>query len=144
MIAHLGLKENIIFTGKVNIADYLPRIDVIVLTSLSEAQPLVILEAGAAGIPCVATNVGACSEMILGSTHEHPKLGTGGGVSALSNPESTAHHLYQLLTDAAFYKQCSTAMRARVQKYYNKKDQHASYAALYNALLEEPVQKRVA
>jgi glycosyltransferase involved in cell wall biosynthesis len=144
MIAHLGLKENIIFTGKVNVADYLSRIDIVVLTSLSEAQPLVILEAGAAGIPSVATNVGACSEMIMGNSHEQPKLGAGGGVSALSNPESTAHHLYRLLTDTEFYKQCSTAMRQRVKKYYNKKDQHASYAALYETLLAKPAQKSVA
>ena len=54
------------FTGRVNLLEYLGKIDVVVLTSLSEAQPLVILEAGAAGVPVVATDVGACGEMILG------------------------------------------------------------------------------
>ena len=38
--------------------EYLPRVDAIALTSLSEAQPLTVLEAGAAGIPTVATDVG--------------------------------------------------------------------------------------
>ena len=50
LVEHLGLGETVTFTGRVNLDDYLPEIDVVVLTSLSEAQPLVILEAGAAGI----------------------------------------------------------------------------------------------
>ena len=61
---HLQLEDTLIFTGSVDVRDYFGIIDVLALTSLSEAQPLVILEAGAAGIPSVATDVGACREMI--------------------------------------------------------------------------------
>ena len=41
-----------------------PRIDVLVLTSISEGLPLVILEAAAAGVPLVSTDVGACRELL--------------------------------------------------------------------------------
>src|SRR5581483_346526 len=80
-----GLESTITFTGKVNVLDYLGRIDVIVLTSISEGQPLVILEAGAAGIPSVATDVGACREIIMGREDEQPALGQGGVVTTLTS-----------------------------------------------------------
>ena len=60
LAADLGLNGNLRFTGRVRLDDYLPRIDAIVLSSISEAQPLTVLEAGAAGIPSVVTDVGAC------------------------------------------------------------------------------------
>ena len=47
-------------------------LDVVVLTSFSEGQPLVILEAYAWGLPVIATDVGACREMIEGRTERRP------------------------------------------------------------------------
>lgn len=131
MVEHLGLGETLEFTGKVVVDEYLGKIDVVVLTSISEAQPLVILEAGACGIPSVATDVGACRELILGASNEAPRLGAGGVVAGLSNPAAIASGVLALLTKPEFYRQCSDAMRARVEKYYHKNDQHAAYKALY-------------
>jgi glycosyltransferase involved in cell wall biosynthesis len=136
LVEHLELQNNFIFTGKVDIADYLGSIDVIILSSISEAQPLVILEAGAAGIPTVATNVGACSEMIMGPAQESPYLGAGGGVVPLFNPPSMAAAVLNLLTEPDYYKNCSRAIRERVRRYYRKEDQYAAYAQLYQGLIE--------
>lgn len=136
MVQHMGLTDTVIFTGKVNIDDYLPEIDVIVLTSISEAQPLVILEAGAAGIPTVATNVGACKEMLLGQEDEEPALGNGGAITPLSNPVATADALYHLLNDREYYRQCSNAIRARVRSQYTSVQQRAAYRDLYEYYLE--------
>ena len=36
--------ENIIFTGKINTQDYIGKMDIMLLTSISEGQPLTILE----------------------------------------------------------------------------------------------------
>jgi polysaccharide biosynthesis protein PelF len=58
MTAAFGLEDRVVYTGSVDVREYYAFLDVLVLTSLSEAQPLVILEAVAAGIPCVATRVG--------------------------------------------------------------------------------------
>lgn len=132
MVEHMSLQNVVKFTGQVNIDDYLPEIDVIVMTSISEAQPLVILEAGAAGIPCVATNVGACSEMILGHAGEEPELGAGGAIVPLSNPLATANALFELLTNDAKYASCSDAIRKRVSTHYTKEMQHGSYRELYD------------
>jgi glycosyltransferase involved in cell wall biosynthesis len=132
VMVHLDLARTVLFMGKVQIEHYFPRVDVLVLTSISEAQPLSILEAGAAGIPTVATHVGACAEMILGAPNEKPRLGPGGCISALADPPSTAAAIEKLLTDKAYYERCRIAIRERVNRYYNKKDQYQAYANLYN------------
>ncbi|MFH2129881.1 MAG: GT4 family glycosyltransferase PelF [bacterium] len=131
MVEYDKLQDVVQFTGKVKIDEYLGRIDVIVLTSLSEAQPLVLLEAGAAGIPSVATEVGSCREIIEGRSDEAPALGAGGVVCSLSSPAEVAQALERLLVDHAFYQSCSLAMKERVRKYYNKTDQHQAYRDVY-------------
>lgn len=137
-VRQLGLEQTVTFTGKVKLDDYLGKIDVVVLTSLSEAQPLVILEAGAAGIPTVATNVGACSELILGGKNESPALGPGGTVTPLANPTATAQALARLLTDQSWYEGCGRAIRERVRRYYNKMDLDNAYRNLYESYRMAP------
>jgi glycosyltransferase involved in cell wall biosynthesis len=131
LAAHLDLESTVEFKGKVQLRDYYPLIDVLVLTSVSEAQPLVILEAAAVGIPSVATDVGACREMILGRSDEQPKLGEAGAVTPLANPAATARALQWLLTDADAYERCGRTARERVRRYYNKSDLDESYRRLY-------------
>lgn len=131
MVQMLGLKNNIIFTGRANVDDYLNHIDLLVLTSLSEAQPLVMLEAGACGIPLVATDVGACRELIEGTDDELTPFGHGGIVTPLANPAATAEAIYTLLTDRARYLECSEAIRQRIRSRYDQVVQHKHYRDLY-------------
>ena len=131
LVNHLGLEGLVEFTGSVSVADYLPNLDVVVLTSISEAQPLVILEAGAAGVPSVATDVGACREMIQGGSNEDPPLGPGGEVTPLSNPTATAHAVSRLLLDHDYWERAGRAMRERVRLYYNNASLDRSYRELY-------------
>jgi glycosyltransferase involved in cell wall biosynthesis len=137
LVDHLQLQDTLIFTGPVDIRNYMGRIDVVVLTSISEAQPLVVLEAGAAGLPTVATDVGACREMVLGMARENPPLGAGGAVVGLGNPQAVALALIQLLTDQEHYKNCSKAIRERVRTHYRKDDQRAAYAETYRLLAND-------
>ncbi len=130
---YLALKNTVTFTGRVNIDEYLPEVDVVAFSSLSEAQPLTILEAGACGIPIVATDVGACREMIMGATDEKPALGAGGVIVPLANPAALSDGILYLLRNKPFYEQCSKAIRSRVATYYNKNDQHLAYQGLYAA-----------
>ena len=140
LVQYLGLENCVQFTGPVSIADYLPRLDVVVLTSISEAQPLVILEAGAAGVPSVATDVGACREMLCGSPTENPQLGPGGEVTPLSNPTATAHAICRLLLDHDRWQAASRAIRERVRLYYDRPALDQAYAELYDYWRSAPDQ----
>lgn len=135
MVANDNLSDVITFTGKVNINDYLPRIDVIALSSISEAQPLTILETAAAGIPSVVTDVGACREMIEGMESESPGLGPGGIVTGLASPRAMCNALHKLLTDKEFYDKCCESARARAFKYYGSDLQQDSYRNIYRQTL---------
>ncbi len=137
LAAHLLLDDVVEFTGAVRVDDYLPKIDVVVFTSVSEAQPLVILEAGAAGIPVVATRVGACEEMIMGTEDELPPLGAGGAAVPLANPSAVAAETLKLLTDKAWYEECANALRTRVHRDYTKTQQQDAYRGLYASLMEK-------
>lgn len=131
LVAHLGLDDHFTFTGSVKLTDWLGRIDLIVLTSISEGQPLVILEAGAAAVPCVATDVGACREMIEGDSREFPPLGKGGAIVPLCSQTATAKAIIHLLSDSALLQSCGKVMQERVRLYYNKNDLQETYRNLY-------------
>lgn len=131
LVELLGLERTITFTGQAKVDEYLPLIDVLVLTSISEAQPLVILEAGAAGIPVVATDCGSCRELIEGAPGETPHLGAGGIVTALASPASTADAIYTLLSDTSKYDMASNVIRERIAQYYNEDIQQQAYRTLY-------------
>lgn len=135
LVEYLQLQGTVSFLGRVRIADYLGRIDVLALTSVSEAQPLVILEAGAAGIPTVATDVGACREMIEGPDTEAPHLGPGGAVVGLSSPIAAAEAMSRLLIDRDWWERCSRAIRERVDRSYNKTVIDQRYGELYQRMI---------
>lgn len=134
-IAELGLENTIVFTGKVNIVDYLGRIDVMVLTSISEAQPLVLLEAGAAGLPCVATDVGSCREIIEGAPDERPKLGSAGRIAAPMDADAIGRGIIELLEDPDLRKRCGAILKKRVETYFTSEISAQRYSALYAELL---------
>ena len=62
----LGIKNRIEFLGyRKDIVNLLQEIDLLVLPSLYEGLPLVVLEAGAMGKPVIATNVDGSPEVII-------------------------------------------------------------------------------
>lgn len=61
----LGLQNAVTFTGYIDNAPiYLKAFDAFILPSLKEGLPYGILEAGASGIPCIASRVGGIPEII--------------------------------------------------------------------------------
>lgn len=131
LVSGLDLEDCVTFTGNVRIVDYFPRIHVVVLTSLSEAQPLVLLEAGAAGIPCVTTNVGCCKELIEGAPDEMPPLGRGGFVTDAVSPEQTAFALAHLLSDHSKLEAFGAVLQERTKRSYTSPQSSERYRALY-------------
>ncbi len=62
---NLGVEEKVFFLGDIPEANkYLSALDIFSLISRTEALPYVILEAGIAGLPVVATEVGGIPEII--------------------------------------------------------------------------------
>jgi glycosyltransferase involved in cell wall biosynthesis len=59
LIALRGLSERVLLGGyAANARDYLPLLDVLVIPSLTEGLPMILLEAMAARIPVISTSVG--------------------------------------------------------------------------------------
>ncbi|MFH1873885.1 MAG: GT4 family glycosyltransferase PelF [Pseudomonadota bacterium] len=135
LIKMMRLEKNVIFTGHVDMKKYYPMIDLVLLTSISEAQPLVILEAGACGIPMVVTDVGSCRELLEGITEEDRNLGPSGIVTKFYAPEDTAKAVIKLLNDDETYYAMSDAGQKRVKKYYHRKDMIINYRNLYEQFI---------
>lgn len=65
MIKDSGLERGAFLLGNIpDAAEYLNALDIFTLTSTTEALPYVLLEAGAAHLPIVASNVGGIPEII--------------------------------------------------------------------------------
>ncbi len=137
LVKQVDGQDQIKFMGMVNLMEYFGQIDVIVLTSISESQPLVILEGGAASVPSVATNVGSCSELIMGRSDESPRLGVGGRIAAIGDPAAIADAIGELLLDEELRRACGEVMRERVRQHYDKQSLHVRYAKLYEGLVED-------
>lgn len=71
LIANSNLEEVIEHIGYVeSVPGFFKSIDCFLLTSISEACPIVILEAMAAGVPVIATDVGGNRELIKPDTNQ--------------------------------------------------------------------------
>lgn len=82
-IKHLGLEEHVFLVGALpEAARFLKAFDMFVLPSQSEAAAYVILEAGLAAVPVVASNVGGIPELITDA--QTGLLVPAGGVDALT------------------------------------------------------------
>ena len=100
LIDSLGLGERVRFLGFQELTALLPRIGVVVLSSISEALPLVLLEGFAAGVPAVSTDVGSCRQLIEGLGDEDAALGAAGRVVGLADPQALADATVELLAAA--------------------------------------------
>lgn len=83
LVQTMGIRD-ITFTGSVDVKEYYGRMDMTILTSISEGQPLTILESFAAHKPVIATDVGDCRALILG---EGDSFGEAGIVTRIMNVE---------------------------------------------------------
>lgn len=66
LVAELGINDRVQFLSvRTDIPDLLSAADAFVLSSLSEAMPITLLEAASAGLPCVSSDVGAVRDLVL-------------------------------------------------------------------------------
>ncbi|MBS3943098.1 MAG: GT4 family glycosyltransferase PelF [Dethiobacter sp.] len=125
----LNLTNKIIFTGQADTMEFLPKLDLLVLTSVSEGQPLVMLEGMAAGIPFVVTDVGSCRELIEGIGEDD--IGPCGIVTQPASPDQTAQAIMKILTNLEMMEQMGNNAVKRVEKYYTQELLVKNYREVY-------------
>jgi polysaccharide biosynthesis protein PelF len=134
LVRQLSLQSVLEFHARVpDVADYLGRADVLALTSISEAQPIALLEAAATGLPAVATDVGSCREIIDGF-HDDPVVGKGGIVVNACSPTDVATALASVLSDHTQRHRMGETMKRRAANYYHKNRVQKLYEDLYASL----------
>ncbi|SDK82240.1 Glycosyltransferase involved in cell wall bisynthesis [Maridesulfovibrio ferrireducens] len=136
LVKLLHIEDVIEFTGKVKVTDYLPKLDAIVLTSISEAQPLVIMEANCAGVPAVASDVGSCRELIEGRTVADKALGPSGIVTKVADPIGTGEAILTILQKPVLRKKMSLAGIERVKTFYKESDLNETYLKIYHKYMK--------
>ncbi len=122
LVENFKIQDKVIFTGKADVRQYYRFLDVVVLSSIREAQPLVILEAYAAGIPVVSTRVGNVPEML-----DYNDI-------LLADPkdsEKLAQGIIYLYNNPDYRQKLVAANKNKVIQFYNKKDLIAAYDNLY-------------
>ena len=122
LAADLKIEGRIEFTGRKDVRDYYRFLDVVVLTSVREAQPLVILEAYAAGIPVVSTDVGNVSELLEGDRRF---------IAPVKDAEGIAEGIRYVFSHPQEMAELAERNRARAIADYDKKELLARYGELY-------------
>ena len=124
--------KDVKFTGRVNVTDYLGRMDFTVLTSISEGQPLTILESYAAKKPVIATDVGDCRELIYGDLFDD--LGAAGILCHIMNVEEIARAMIELALSKDKREKMGEIGYKRVMKNYKVEMMHEKYEDIYSRL----------
>ena len=123
----LGI-EDVVFTGRIDIREYLGRMDMTILTSLSEGQPLTILEGYAAHKPAIATDVGNCRGLIYG---ENDGFGDAGIVAHIMNVEEIAQAMVDLARNEPMRLQMGENGYQRVVSGYQIEHMRQKYQKIY-------------
>jgi len=124
--------------GHSDIKKILPLSALQTLSSISEGMPLVILEGFAAGVPCVATDVGSCKDLIEGALNEEDiAIGHAGAITGIANPDALAKEYVKFLDfKNGAWKKAQIAGLKRVEKFYRQEMFLADYRSLYDEAKE--------
>jgi colanic acid/amylovoran biosynthesis glycosyltransferase len=126
----LRLKDAVRFAGAVGqdvVLSLYERADAFVLPSLAEGLPVALLEAMAAGLPCVAAGTGGVPELIRDGEH--------GLLVAASDSAGLADAVERLMDDPGLRARLAEAGRGRVLADYVLKVNSARLGALFEERL---------
>jgi len=125
-VARRGLCDRVSFAGAVNqdhIRDFYGDADAFVLASFAEGVPVVLMEAMAMEVACIATAIAGIPELI--------RNGIDGMLVAPSDERALADAIDCLITDTAMRRRLGAAGRQRVIERYNLNRNVARLARIF-------------
>lgn len=126
-IAERGLQGKFILAGfRTDLVRYLPNLDLGVMSSYTEGLPVILLEAGAAGVPTVATAVGGIPEVI--------DDGQSGCLVPSGDANALAQRIVALLDDDVRRRAMGTAARQRIERDFSFAAMSRQYHELFRRL----------
>jgi len=124
-ISDLGLQNKVFLTGFIEDgAKYLKAFDIFILNSFSEAMALVILEAGQAKLPVIATKVGGIPEII-----EDNKTGL---LIEPGNENDVEDAINNLLKNNSFAQELALNLKNKIETEFDIEDFYTKTFNLYN------------
>jgi glycosyltransferase involved in cell wall biosynthesis len=137
MAADPGLGGRVHFLGqRDDVPALLAGADILVVPSLIEATPYVIIEAMAAGLPVVASRIYGIPELVSD--------GVNGALVSPGDPDELAGALSILLDDAGAHARMGEAGRRRYEKDFGIGESVARTVAVYEELIGTAVARTVA
>lgn len=122
--------QDVVFTGIVDVISYFEKIDFTLLSSISEGQPLSVLESLAAGRPCVTTDVGCCRALLEGN--ENDAFGLAGYCVPPMHKQALANAMEWLCkATPAVRRTMQEAGQKRVAQFYRHRDMIQNYLKMY-------------
>lgn len=113
LVQQYEMQDKIIFTGKRDdIPDILKASDIFILPSRSDGLCCALIEAMAAGLPCIAANVGGVPEVI-----HHEKFGI---LFERENSKELAHHIVRLINDLSLRTELASQAPIRAENFSMK------------------------
>lgn len=109
LVKELNVESRVIISPARDIRDILTILDIYVISSLWEGQPIAMIEAMAAGCPVVATKVGGIPEIIV--------EGQNGLLAEARDEDSLAEKISRLIKNDSQRRQIGQAARATAKDY---------------------------
>lgn len=121
--ARLGVSDRVLMPGFLpDPHRYVGYFDIMALSSLSEQQPIAVMEAMAAGLPVVAPDVGDIAAMVSTANGEY--IGS-------RDPATIAAAMLVLIGDTGLRAAIGSANRAKALAEFDESVMIAAYATLY-------------
>jgi glycosyltransferase involved in cell wall biosynthesis len=131
-IEALGLASAVILLGDVVATEVMPAFDMLCLCSRYEGFPYVLLEALAAGLPIVATEVGGVSECV------EPEVN--GLVVSRDDPPSLASAMVRMSQDASLRRRFAAASAQRASRFPAQRTFEQTLAVYQQVLAQRVLQ----
>ena len=136
LIEDLGMGQFITFHGTVKVRQMLANYDLLLMPSYNEGQPVVALEAMAASIPLVSTDVGGMSQLIddILDAPDGKEIGNCGILTVPGDVTGFARALRIIMETPGLYEQYSRNAYARVEKFFQLSLVMEHYNRIYRKL----------